>query len=287
MATLSYSQVVQMSSEELLKEHENEREREKELYSKICVTQSIHFAVGEKNKEFTSLNVYEMFSCYLATILARDKEVIAVWLRILQGRCKIYLSKNSDWLDKDIEYVDNITKYLKNISKNAPVISEDNEKDFLMAVTLYCSTKLEFRLKKLKDDIILYGDNKHVKSFSKFLSARIAMVGNAENTNIIMISGICKEYYKKVKKANVESKIPSEFLRHIKKVVSYMASAIGIVECARNIQYKSLFSNVRVFKKSPVIINNQPYIHGKILSKGLLMKININVSWMGVQKSLK
>ncbi|PKY37854.1 hypothetical protein RhiirA4_450773 [Rhizophagus irregularis] len=225
MTSLSYSQVAQISSEELkeLKEYE----KEKELYSKECVAQSINFAVSKKNKEFTFLNIYEMFSCYLAIILARDKEVVAVWLKILQGRCEIYLSKNSDWLNKDIRYIDNITKYLKNISKNAP------------------------------DDIELYGDNEYIKSFSDFLSVRIAIVGNADNTNIITISGICKEYYKKVKKAKVESSIPSEFLKHIKKVASYIASAIGIIECARNIQYKSLFSNVQVFKVSPVIINNQ------------------------------
>ncbi|CAB4417106.1 unnamed protein product [Rhizophagus irregularis] len=261
---LSYSQVVRMSPGELkklkerekeLKEREKVKEFEKELYSRECVAQSINFVVGKANKELPTLIDREIFSCYLATILARDKEVFAVWLRILQGRCEIYLSKNSDWLDKDNKYIENITKYLKDISKNAPVTSEDNERDFLEAVTIYCSTKLKSRLKKLEDDIKFYGDNEHVKSFSDFLSA---MIGNAENTNIITISGICKEYYKKVKKAKIESRIPSEFLRHIKKVSSYMASAIGIVECARNIQYKSLFSNVQVYRVKPVIIKNQP-----------------------------
>ncbi|PKC00500.1 hypothetical protein RhiirA5_428090 [Rhizophagus irregularis] len=253
MASLSYSQVARMSPRELkkLKEHKKElkerekvKEFEKELYSKECVAQSINFVVGEANKELPALIDREIFSYYLATILARDKEVVAVWLRILQGRCEIYLSKNSDWLDKDNKYIDNITKYLKNISKNAPVISKDNERDFLEAVTIYCSTKLKSRLKKLHDDIEFYDDNEHVKFFSDFLSVRVTMVSNAENTNIITISGICKEYCEKIKKAKIESKIPSEFLRHIKKVSFYMASTIGIVECARNIQYKSLFSNV-------------------------------------------
>ncbi|POG70393.1 hypothetical protein GLOIN_2v1479216 [Rhizophagus irregularis DAOM 181602=DAOM 197198] len=224
MKSLSYSQIAQISSEELkeLKEYE----KKKELYSKEYVTQSINFAVSKENKKFTFLNIYEIFYCYLAIILARDKEIVAVWLKILQGRCEIYLSKNSDWLNKDIRYIDNITKYLKNISKNAPVISKDNERDFLEVVTINCSIKLKSRLKKLQDDIELYGDNKHIKSFSDFLSVRVVMVGNADNTNIITISGICKEYYKKVKKAKVESNIPSKFLRHIKKVAFYMDSAI-------------------------------------------------------------
>ncbi|PKK69487.1 hypothetical protein RhiirC2_501529 [Rhizophagus irregularis] len=134
-----------------------------------------------------------IFSCYLTTILARDKEVVAVWLSILQGRCEIYLSKNSDWLDKDNKFIDNITKYLKNISKNAPAKSEDNERDFL-------------------DDIEFYGDDEHVKSFKDFFSAK---VGDTNNTSTITISGVCKEYYKKIKKAKVESRIPSEFLRPV------------------------------------------------------------------------
>ncbi|PKY16245.1 hypothetical protein RhiirB3_428580 [Rhizophagus irregularis] len=229
---LSYSQIVR-------KDQEREKERKKELYDKI-------------------------FSCYLTTILARDKEVVAVWLSILQDRCEIYLSKNSDWLDKDNKFIDNITKYLKNISKNAPAKSEDNERNFLVAVTLYCSTKLESRLKKLKDDIEFYGDDEHVKSFKDFFSAK---VGDTNNTSTITISGVCKEYYKKIKKAKVESRIPSEFLRHIKKVASYMVSVIGIIKCARNIQYKSLFSNIQVFKGGPVIINNQPIYSWKNIIK--------------------
>ncbi|PKC51615.1 hypothetical protein RhiirA1_543672, partial [Rhizophagus irregularis] len=96
MASLSYSQVARMSPRELkkLKEHKKElkerekvKEFEKELYSKECVAQSINFVVGEANKELPALIDREIFSYYLATILARDKEVVAVWLRILQGRC--------------------------------------------------------------------------------------------------------------------------------------------------------------------------------------------------------
>jgi len=41
-------------------------------------------------------------------------------------------------------------------------------------------------------------------------------------------------------------------------VGSYAGSMIGIVECARNIQYKSLFSNSMVIRRNPVIVYNQP-----------------------------
>ncbi|PKY37199.1 hypothetical protein RhiirB3_533741, partial [Rhizophagus irregularis] len=108
MANLSYSQAAQKALERE-RERVREKEREKELYSKGSVAQSINFVVDKAKGEFC-LDCEEKFSLYLATILARDKEVVAVWLRILQDHCEIYLSKNSDWLDEDIEYIDNITK---------------------------------------------------------------------------------------------------------------------------------------------------------------------------------
>ncbi|UZO29844.1 uncharacterized protein OCT59_023298 [Rhizophagus irregularis] len=227
MANLSYSQAAQKALERE-RERVREKEREKELYSKGSVAQSINFVVDKAKGEFC-LDCEEKFSLYLATILARDKE-------------------NSDWLDEDIEYIDNITKYLKNISEIAPAISEDTERAFLEAVTCYCSTKLKYRLTKLNDTIKLHYRNEHVKSFEDLLSAK-------NDTNIITISGVCREYYKKVRYNN---NIPTKFKEHIKKVGSYAVSVIGIVECARNVQYKSLFSNVEVYRAKPVIIKNQP-----------------------------
>jgi len=48
------------------------------LYSKECVAQSINFVVSEASNKVTALNLRDRFSCYLATILARDKEVVAM-----------------------------------------------------------------------------------------------------------------------------------------------------------------------------------------------------------------
>ncbi|RGB22469.1 hypothetical protein C1646_781687 [Rhizophagus diaphanus] len=273
MSKLSYSQAVRSSLKELEerekgreKEREKEREkkereRKKELYSKGCVAQCINFVVGKASKEVTNLDNYEQFSRNLATILARDKEVVAVWLRILQDRCEIYLSKNFGWLDKDNKYIENITNYLKNISKFAPAISKDDEKGFLAAVAYYCYTKLKFRLDKLKDTIKFYGDNEHVKSFKDFFSAK---VGHTNNTDTITISGVCSEFYEKVKN---DPEAPKKFLEHLKKVGSYMVSVIGILKCARNIQYKSLFANVRIIKVDPVIISKQPIYSWKNIIK--------------------
>src|SRR5437016_5075505 len=98
-------------------------EFEKELYSKECVAESINFVVGTASEDATatSLMVHERFSCYLATILARDKEVVAVRLKVLPNGCDIYLSKNLPWLDKDVKYIDEIKNYLKDISESVPM----------------------------------------------------------------------------------------------------------------------------------------------------------------------
>ncbi|RGB25449.1 hypothetical protein C1646_771687 [Rhizophagus diaphanus] len=253
MASLSYNQLARMSPEKLkgLKEREKERkEHEKHEIEKDSYT----------SNEVTALKVHDRFSCYLATILARDKEVVAVWFRILQGHCEIYF----DWLDKDVEYIDNITKYLKNISKNAPTISKDAESDFFGAVVSYCYTKLKFRSDKLENYIKNNVNSKHTKSYRDFFSAQ---VDDTDKTNLIMISIVCNEYYKKVK---YESSIPPKFLGHIKKVGSYGESIKGIIECARRIQYKSLFSNIKVVYGSPVIINNQPIYSWKYTIRSLI-----------------
>ncbi|RGB34675.1 hypothetical protein C1646_760262 [Rhizophagus diaphanus] len=209
MASLSNSQVARMSPEKL--KELKEREKERELYSKECVAQT--------------------------TILARDKEVVAVWLKNTDQCCEIYLSKNFDWLDKDVEYIDNITKYLKNISKNAPAISEDTESDFFGDVVSYCSTKLKSRLDKLKNYMNVDDCDGYVKSFRDFFSAKI---GDRDYTNSILIS---------------------------LKVGSYTESIIGIIECARKIRYKSLFSNIKVVKGRPLIIYDQPIYSWKNIIK--------------------
>ncbi|GES97025.1 hypothetical protein GLOIN_2v1474532 [Rhizophagus clarus] len=239
-----------------LKEYEKElKECEKELYSKECVIQSINFVVDEASKKVPGLKEYEKFSCYLATILAREKQVVVVWLRILLDSCEIHLSKNFAWLDYDLKYIDKIMKYLKDISNNAPAKLSNVENAFTETVMLYCSAKLESRLKKLKDYIKNNSNNEHVKSFKDFFLTNINYTDS-----MTMISYVCNLYYKEVKdkqnKSN-KSKIPLEFLEYIKKVGSYAGSMSGIIDCARNIQFKQLFFNVKVFKRSPVIINNQ------------------------------
>src|SRR2546429_6691757 len=93
-----------------------------ELYSKVCVAGSIKFVASEAREEKVNLSVTEKFSHHLATILARDKEVVAVGLRIFPNKCDVYISKNGNWNRKDVEYIHKIKKYMKSISKEAPTL---------------------------------------------------------------------------------------------------------------------------------------------------------------------
>ena len=71
--------------------------REKEFYSKVCVARSIKFVVGEATEENIQLSDLDKFSCNLATILARDREVVAVNLKNLPNKFKVYIAKNNAW----------------------------------------------------------------------------------------------------------------------------------------------------------------------------------------------
>src|ERR1051326_1663518 len=92
-----------------------------EFYSKVCVARSVKFVTDEASKEEIRLSESDIFSRNLATILARDKEVVAVNLKILPSKCRIYISKNSSWLDRDVRYINEIKGLMRNLSKNAPM----------------------------------------------------------------------------------------------------------------------------------------------------------------------
>lgn len=98
---------------------------EKELYSKICVAESIEPVAGEPSHN-TVRKVFHKISCKLATILARDKEVVAVRLEFLNGCCKAYISKNGEWLDEDVVYINKIEGCLRNISKDSSKVSVED-----------------------------------------------------------------------------------------------------------------------------------------------------------------
>ena len=82
-----------------------------EMYSKVCVAGSLKFVTGEKKEEKVVLNESEKFSRHLATILARDREMVAVGTRIFSDiKCIVYISKSRIWNKKDVEYINNYMK---------------------------------------------------------------------------------------------------------------------------------------------------------------------------------
>ena len=124
----------------------------------------------------------DKISCYLATILARDREVVAVWV-FLSKKTHIYLAKNFAWSKSDEEYIDRITNHLKAMSNSAPTILSDTERAFTRDVMFYCSAKLKTRLEKLKNNVQDNSDDKHVKSFTEYYSTKV----NADKTNMYRI----------------------------------------------------------------------------------------------------
>ncbi|RIA84172.1 hypothetical protein C1645_742537 [Glomus cerebriforme] len=110
--------------------------QEKELYSKACVVGSIKFVIDEAKDESIGLEWYEKFSHNVATILARDKEVVAVRLIPYSNKCEVYIAKDGPWLKKDIAYIAKFKKYVKSLSKDAPIkLDEALERPILLFLT--------------------------------------------------------------------------------------------------------------------------------------------------------
>ncbi|CAB4386356.1 unnamed protein product [Rhizophagus irregularis] len=126
---------------------------EEELYSKICVAQSIKpvFVDNESSYKLSKL------SCSLATILARDKDIVAI----------------GPWLDEEVVYINKIREYLRNISNDSPKKSKANSDTLAIEILSYCSNKLESRINKLKEDLTRNPDKEYIKSFIRYASANL------------------------------------------------------------------------------------------------------------------
>ncbi len=240
------------------------RKKMQELYSKAYVAGSIKFDISEPRVE-KDKNEEEKFSCNLETILARDREVVAVGLKLFTDKCVVYISKNKKWdREKDIPYVHKIKEYLQNISRDAPVtldtaFDRKDVRNLFKAIMDYCSTKFKSRLEKLKEDITKGSrgpQNKYILPFKKF-----AGIEDVDKVRGYKISGICSSYYKKVKDETVEDNLKTwweRFLRHLKKVGSYDSALVDITACACNAKYKDQFSNIDLVMLNPDIVHDQP-----------------------------
>ena len=78
------------------------------FYSKLCFARSIKFVVEPTSEKVLKLSDSKKFACYLAIILVKDREVVAVNLRLLYNKCKIYIAKNTAWLNEDHEYINKV-----------------------------------------------------------------------------------------------------------------------------------------------------------------------------------
>ncbi len=226
---------------------------EKEFYSKVCVAESIKFTVNKINKKSTNLQASDKFSCNLATILARDKEVVAVKLTILLDSCTIYISKNNNWLEKDDEYIRKIERYLRSISNDAPITmknasNRDDVQALFSDVMAYCSVKFDFILKKLKKDIDCDQDEQYIIFFKSLMIDSSIDINNIENVKRYTISKVCYKYYKQVKNNPI---IPENFLLHLKKLGSYYKSLNNITKCMCKELYKGQISHLELRKLYP------------------------------------
>jgi hypothetical protein len=67
----------------------------------LCAAASLVFAVDKAKDKEINLTENDEFSCNIATILARDREVVAVRLIVLSEKCIILISRNGKWLEED------------------------------------------------------------------------------------------------------------------------------------------------------------------------------------------
>jgi hypothetical protein len=174
---------------------------EKELHSKACVAESIRFVIDNAKEESVNLKEYENFPCNLATILARDREVVAVRLIHHVNKCDVYLAKNSPWTSTDVEYIDEIEQYVKSLSKDAPIKLEDalereDVGNLFGRVMEYGSAKIDSRFEKLKsdikNDIINNKQDPHIISFMNYAEINAKNIDESDGYNL---SPVCSDYY--------------------------------------------------------------------------------------------
>ncbi|PKK80105.1 hypothetical protein RhiirC2_768418 [Rhizophagus irregularis] len=180
-----------------------------------------------------------------SAILARDREVVAVNLRVLSDGCEISIAKNSFWPDKDREHVEKIKETLTNVSKYAPMKFEqacdrEDMRDLFLTIKKYCFEKLEYILDKLRRDITEYKDKEYIKSFLNYVKTMLTYFDNEEKFTISVVG-------------------------------SYAGSLFNITNC--RIDLKLL---------NPDVVTHPILPWNGIVKNFLIMKKNMKVSWKHV-----
>ena len=173
--------------------------------------------------------------------------MVAVNVTITPIKCKVYIAKNGPWSPKDKDYIKKVEKTLINVSKDAPISSDrvyerQDVNELYVATMKYCSLKLRYRLDKLRNDIAKGKDEMYIKSFLEYAQGEgVSITDIFDNTKVPAISLVCSEYHPVTKN---DSSVPEKFLRHIKKVGSYVTHLTEIIDCACKVKYKDLFSSI-------------------------------------------
>lgn len=217
---------------------------ERKFYSKLCVARSLKSSVGKRCLNEFVPSGWDKLSYNLATILVKDKVVVAVNLRVLSNRCEISIAKDGVWLEEDHKYVNKIKETLANISKDAPMTfkqthSREDMIDLSSTILNYCSKIIRNRSDKLRKSITENKDENYIKSFLEFVKTRINVDDIYNDEKIVSISTVCCEYYYIAKK---DPATPKSFLKRIRKVGSCVESLFGITNFVCKTKYTLIFS---------------------------------------------
>ncbi|EXX61319.1 uncharacterized protein OCT59_022860 [Rhizophagus irregularis] len=172
---------------------------ERKFYSKLCVARSLKSSVGKRCLNEFVPSGWDKLSYNLATILVKDKVVVAVNLRVLSNRCEISIAKDGVWLEEDHKYVNKIKETLANISKDAPMTfkqthSREDMIDLSSTILNYCSKIIRNRSDKLRKSITENKDENYIKSFLEFVKTRINVDDIYNDEKIVSISTVCCEW---------------------------------------------------------------------------------------------
>jgi hypothetical protein len=205
------------------------------FYDKLCLASSIKFTIDKPDYINIKDNVYKFVNS-ISTILARDKEVVAVYIeQTISKESNLFLGKNGNWNDKDKKYIENILKNLKDISEDGK-ITRDSEKliNIRNLMIEYCKNKINKRVEKLIKDF----NDKNISNNSEYDKLKKIIKNN--NNDILNITRECNNLYKN-NMVNWNKYPTNKYYKHVKKLGSYAASINTICTCASKSEYKDFF----------------------------------------------
>lgn len=216
------------------------------FYDKLCLASSIKFTIDKPDFINIKDNIYKFVNS-ISTILARDNEVIAVYVEQTSNReSKLYLGKNSKWNNKDKTYIENILKILQDISIDGNITKGSEKVINIRSLMIdYCKNKINKRIDKLIKDF----NDKNISNNNEY--GKLNEILKKDKNDILNITRECNNIYRD----NILywNKYPTnKFYKHVKKLGSYAASINTICTCASKYEYKDFFRKVNIIYSEPV-----------------------------------